>query len=81
MCDKESSFRYGSAFFGWSNDEFSPDIGALLGGRIHDQLDKEVHAALDGALNMAAGNNFCLISSGCYMAVLSRGGWPQSAQL
>uniref|UniRef100_A0A674N7M5 Prominin 1a n=1 Tax=Takifugu rubripes TaxID=31033 RepID=A0A674N7M5_TAKRU len=32
----------------------STDIGPLLGGRIHDQLDKEVHAALDGALNMAA---------------------------
>ncbi|XP_029702689.1 prominin-1-A isoform X3 [Takifugu rubripes] len=30
------------------------NIGPLLGGRIHDQLDKEVHAALDGALNMAA---------------------------
>ncbi|KAL7394927.1 hypothetical protein ABVT39_007169 [Epinephelus coioides] len=29
------------------------NIGPLLGGRIHDQLDKEVHPALDRALNMA----------------------------
>uniref|UniRef100_A0A665U2G3 Prominin 1a n=1 Tax=Echeneis naucrates TaxID=173247 RepID=A0A665U2G3_ECHNA len=28
-------------------------IGPLLGGRIHDQLDKEVHPALDRVLNMA----------------------------
>uniref|UniRef100_A0A7N6BI31 Prominin 1 b n=1 Tax=Anabas testudineus TaxID=64144 RepID=A0A7N6BI31_ANATE len=32
---------------------FSTDIGPLLGGRIHDQLDKEVHPALDRVLNMA----------------------------
>lgn len=31
------------------------DIGPLLGGRIQDQLDKEVQPALDIALNMAAG--------------------------
>uniref|UniRef100_A0A8D3A8A8 Prominin 1a n=1 Tax=Scophthalmus maximus TaxID=52904 RepID=A0A8D3A8A8_SCOMX len=31
----------------------SADIGPLLGGRIHDQLDKEVHPALDRVLNMA----------------------------
>uniref|UniRef100_A0A3P8UYM5 Prominin 1a n=1 Tax=Cynoglossus semilaevis TaxID=244447 RepID=A0A3P8UYM5_CYNSE len=30
------------------------DIGPLLGGRIQDQLDKEVQPALDRALNMAA---------------------------
>lgn len=36
---------------------FSTDIGPLLGGRIHDQLDKEVHPALDGVLNMAAGTS------------------------
>ncbi|CAK6976135.1 prominin-1-A isoform X5 [Scomber scombrus] len=29
------------------------NIGPLLGGRIHDQLDKEVHPALDKVLNMA----------------------------
>uniref|UniRef100_A0A8C9XP63 Prominin 1a n=1 Tax=Sander lucioperca TaxID=283035 RepID=A0A8C9XP63_SANLU len=29
------------------------NIGPLLGGRIHDQLDKEVHPALDRVLNMA----------------------------
>ncbi|XP_065814620.1 prominin-1-A isoform X13 [Labrus bergylta] len=29
------------------------NIGPLLGGRIHDQLDKEVNPALDRALNMA----------------------------
>uniref|UniRef100_A0A3Q1AV48 Prominin 1 b n=1 Tax=Amphiprion ocellaris TaxID=80972 RepID=A0A3Q1AV48_AMPOC len=29
------------------------NIGPLLGGRIHDQLDKEVHPALDQVLNMA----------------------------
>ncbi|KAM8910776.1 prominin-1-A isoform 6-T9 [Spinachia spinachia] len=29
------------------------NIGPLLGGRIHDQLDKEVHPALDEVLNMA----------------------------
>uniref|UniRef100_UPI003AAD52E2 prominin-1-A n=1 Tax=Centroberyx gerrardi TaxID=166262 RepID=UPI003AAD52E2 len=29
------------------------NIGPLLGGRIHEQLDKEVHPALDSALNMA----------------------------
>ncbi|KAM7389073.1 hypothetical protein PAMP_023070 [Pampus punctatissimus] len=29
------------------------NIGPLLGGRIHDQLDKEVHPALDSVLNMA----------------------------
>ncbi|KAG7240930.1 hypothetical protein INR49_026186, partial [Caranx melampygus] len=28
-------------------------VGPLLGGRIHDQLDKEVHPALDKVLNMA----------------------------
>uniref|UniRef100_A0A3Q3M9P3 Prominin 1a n=1 Tax=Mastacembelus armatus TaxID=205130 RepID=A0A3Q3M9P3_9TELE len=32
---------------------FFPDIGPLLGGRIHHQLDKEVHPALDRVLNMA----------------------------
>lgn len=64
VCHKEIGVRYGAGFFCWSNSELSTDIGPLLGGRIHDQLDKEVHAALDGALNMAAGNNICLISSG-----------------
>lgn len=64
MCHKERGVRYGAVFFCWSNGELSTDIGPLLGGRIHDQLDKEVHASLDGALNMAAGNNICLISSG-----------------
>lgn len=34
---------------------FSTDIGPLLGGRINDQLDKEVHPALDKVLNMAGG--------------------------
>lgn len=34
---------------------FSTDIGPLLGGRIHDQLDKEVRPALDQVLNMAGG--------------------------
>ncbi|XP_029020378.1 prominin-1-A isoform X12 [Betta splendens] len=29
------------------------NIGPLLGGRIHEQLDKEVHPALDRVLNMA----------------------------
>ncbi|XP_029297226.1 prominin-1-A isoform X4 [Cottoperca gobio] len=29
------------------------NIGPLLGGRIHDQLDKDVHPALDRVLNMA----------------------------
>nr|XP_043896950.1 prominin-1-A isoform X5 [Solea senegalensis] len=29
------------------------NIGPLLGGRIHDRLDKEVHPALDRVLNMA----------------------------
>lgn len=29
------------------------NIGPLLGGRIHNQLDKEVHPALDRVLNMA----------------------------
>ncbi|XP_024861958.1 prominin-1-A isoform X4 [Kryptolebias marmoratus] len=29
------------------------NIGPLLGGRIHEQLDKEVHPALDQVLNMA----------------------------
>uniref|UniRef100_A0A8C6UZI1 Prominin 1a n=1 Tax=Neogobius melanostomus TaxID=47308 RepID=A0A8C6UZI1_9GOBI len=29
------------------------NIGPLLGGRIHDQLDKEVHPALNQVLNMA----------------------------
>ncbi|CAN9514597.1 unnamed protein product [Ophioblennius macclurei] len=29
------------------------NIGPLLGGRIHDQLEKEVHPALDQVLNMA----------------------------
>ncbi|XP_044061984.1 prominin-1-A isoform X3 [Siniperca chuatsi] len=29
------------------------NIGPLLGGRIHDQLDKEVHPALDRVLSMA----------------------------
>lgn len=29
------------------------NIGPLLGGRIHDELDKEVHPALDRVLNMA----------------------------
>ncbi|XP_069557811.1 prominin-1-A isoform X8 [Brachyistius frenatus] len=29
------------------------NVGPLLGGRIHDQLDKEVHPTLDRVLNMA----------------------------
>lgn len=33
----------------------SADIGPLLGGRIHDQLDVEVRPALDQVLNMAGG--------------------------
>lgn len=32
------------------------DIGPLLGGRIHSQLEKEVVPSLDGALRMAGGN-------------------------
>lgn len=43
-----------------------PDIGPLLGGRIHDQLDKEVRPALDRVLNMAGGTwwffSFCFLS-------------------
>lgn len=84
MCDKERVCRYGAVFFSWSNAELSADIGPLLGGRIHDQLDKEVHAALDGALGMAAGNNICLIFSGYDMVVLSLwppGSWMWSAKL
>lgn len=38
-----------------SDAALSPDIGPLLGGRIHDQLDQEVHPALDRVLNMAGG--------------------------
>lgn len=53
------------------DEELSSDIGPLLGGRIHDQLDKEVHAALDRALNMATGNNICVISSGYNTVMLS----------
>lgn len=34
---------------------FSTDIGPLLGGRIHQELHKEVHPALDQVLNMAGG--------------------------
>uniref|UniRef100_A0A671W7V4 Prominin 1a n=1 Tax=Sparus aurata TaxID=8175 RepID=A0A671W7V4_SPAAU len=33
--------------------DMKTDIGPLLGGRIHDQLDKEVRPALDRVLNMA----------------------------
>ena len=43
--------------FCWSDAVFSTDIGPLLGGRIHDQLDKEVHPALDKVLNMAGGTS------------------------
>lgn len=42
----------------WTNVSmlmFSTDIGPLLGGKIHDQLDKEVRPALDQVLNMAGG--------------------------
>lgn len=70
MCHEERGVRYGAVFFRWSNGELSTDIGPLLGGSIHDQLDKEVHAALDGALNMAAGNNISLISSGYDTVIL-----------
>lgn len=37
---------------------FPADIGPLLGGRIHDELNKEVHPALDRVLNMAGGTRF-----------------------
>lgn len=33
----------------------APDIGPLLGGRIRDALDKEVHPALDAVLKMTGG--------------------------
>lgn len=32
-----------------------PDIGPLLGGQIHNQLDRDVMPALDNVLRMAAG--------------------------
>lgn len=35
---------------------FSTDIGAVLGGRIHSQLEKEVVPSLDTALRMAGGS-------------------------
>lgn len=49
--------KKGTAFFCLSDAAFSTDIGPLLGGRIHDQLDKEVHPALDRVLNMAGGTS------------------------
>uniref|UniRef100_A0A8C5GEV5 Prominin-like protein n=1 Tax=Gouania willdenowi TaxID=441366 RepID=A0A8C5GEV5_GOUWI len=36
------------------------NIGPLLGGKIHDQLEKEVHPALDQVLSMAGGNLICI---------------------
>lgn len=36
---------------------FLADIGPLLGGRIHSQLEKEVVPSLDTALRMAGGND------------------------
>lgn len=44
-------------FLLWSDAALSTDIGPLLGGRIHDQLDKEVRPALDRVLNMAGGTS------------------------
>lgn len=35
---------------------FPTDIGPLLGGRIHSQLEKDVVPSLDTALRMAGGN-------------------------
>lgn len=34
---------------------FLSDIGTLLGGQIHNQLEREVVPALDNALRMTAG--------------------------
>ena len=48
---------YITVFLSWSDAAFSTDIGPLLGGRIHNQLEKEVHPALDRALNMAGGTS------------------------
>lgn len=44
-------------FSSLSDAVFFSDIGPLLGGRIHDQLDKEVHPAMDRVLNMAGGTS------------------------
>lgn len=51
----ERDLDYFTVFFCRSDAVFPTDIGPLLGGRIHDQLDKEVHPALDRVLNMAGG--------------------------
>lgn len=49
------------------NDAISPssDVGPLLGGKIHEELGKEVCPAMDGVLSMAGGTSctYDIISS------------------
>lgn len=45
------------------------DIGPLLGGRIHSQLEKEVVPSLDTALRMAGGNALTHIVAQNYVEV------------
>lgn len=60
------SFYHASPF--WS---CPPDIGPLLGGRIHSQLEKEVVPSLDTALRMAGGNSqYWAADPGCSEAVV-----------
>lgn len=40
---------------------FLTDIGPLLGGRIHSQLEKEVVPSLDTALRMAGGKTLLVL--------------------
>lgn len=42
-------------FFTFIINVFLSDIGILLGGQIHNQLEREVVPALDNALRMTAG--------------------------